>query len=64
LEAIIKEKGPVMNMKSFINDLLDPDILPLNRGRLRNRNIKNDALIGVRIIKLLNLPKFLMAGGI
>jgi hypothetical protein len=52
-----------MNIKSFINDLLAPDILPLNWGRLKSRNIKNDALIGVRIIKLLKLPKFLRAGG-
>jgi hypothetical protein len=53
-----------MNIKSLVNDLLAPDILPLNRRRLKSRNIKNDASIGVRIIKLLKLPKLLRAGGI
>ena len=56
-------KGESMIIKSLIDGLLKPDKLPLNQGRLKSRNIKNDTLTGVRIIKLLELSKFLMAGG-
>jgi hypothetical protein len=47
----------------IVNDLLKPDKLTLNRGRLKSRNTENDNLTGVRILKPLELPELSRNGG-